>query len=431
MYSPRILLPALLLVPLLRAAAFAESVETEIPNVSAEVAELRTANGVTRLAIRYVNAGSAKTESKRFEADELVVVDVKSKQKHFPIKDAEGRFVAGPIGDSIGGGRIYMTLPPGQPGVVWAYFEPLPPGTVVSVEVPQMFPFEDITVTEGPGMLLSAGSAKSTPQGAVATLVSAKRADEALKARLKLAPEPGVTPDMRSPYFVYANVYLFDPAGKRRYPLLKDTEGIFQASPIGQKMDGGTFLPDWSAPILMSLTFQAPPDAVTSVDLVMNDFLPIEGVVIEGLGGAAAGGVAAAGKTLGLEGALKELQAEVTPKEIKIDLSADVLFDFDKSDLKPAAEGKLNDLLTVVNSRPNASVAIEGHTDVRGDDAYNQALSQRRAESVRTWLTGHGVAASRLIATGVGESRPVRMGNTEADHQANRRVEIRIKGSYP
>ena len=54
-------------------------------------------------------------------------------------------------------------LPPGQQGVLWAYFDALPAGTVVSVEVPQMFPFEDVTVTEGPGTLLSASSAKSTP----------------------------------------------------------------------------------------------------------------------------------------------------------------------------------------------------------------------------------------------------------------------------
>jgi len=148
-------------------------------------------------------------------------------------------------------------------------------------------------------------------------------------------------------------------------------------------------LPDWrKVAILMSLTFQAPPDDVTRVDLVLPDFLPIEGVAIEGLGGAAAGGIAAAGKTLGLEGALKELAAEVTPQEIKVDLSADVLFDFDRAELKPAAEGTLDHLLTVVNSRPNAAVAIEGHTDLRGDDAYNQALSQRRAESVRAWLAG-------------------------------------------
>jgi outer membrane protein OmpA-like peptidoglycan-associated protein len=420
---------ALLGALLVSHAALAEPVETEIPEVTAEVAELRTNGGVTRLAVRYANSGAKQAGTDRFEADKLLLVDVKSKQKHFPIKDAEGRFVAGPIGDGIGGGRIYVKLEPGQRALAWAYFDAIPAGTVVSVELPQMFPFEDVTVTEGPGALLAAGTAKSTPHGALATLVSAKRADQALKARIKLAAEPGSKVDLRSPYFEYKDVYLFDPANKRRYPLLKDAEGIFQASPIGQKMGGGTFLPDWDKPILMSLTFQAPPDDVASIDLMLPDFVPMEGVTIEGLGGAAAGGIGAAGKTLGLEGALKELQAEVTPQEIKIELSADVLFDFDKSDLKPAAEDKLSHLLTVVKSRPGGTVTIEGHTDVRGDDAYNQALSQRRAESVRTWLKDHGADATRLTATGAGESRPVRTGDTEADHQANRRVEIRITGS--
>ena len=410
-------------------AVFGEPVETEIAGVTAEVVELRTSGGVTRLAIRYLNRGAEEAWSDRFATDKIVLVDVKSKQKHLPIKDANGQFVAGPIGDEIGGGRIYVKLQPGQEAVAWTCFDALPAGSVVSVEVPQMFPFEDVPVTEGPGTLFSASTARSTPHGAVATLVSAKRADQALKARLKLTAEPGVEVNLRSPYFRYKDVYLFDPANKRRYPLLKDAEGLYQATPLGQKMDGGTFIPNWSAPILMSLTFQAPPDSVTSVDLILPDFLPIEGIVIEGMGGAAAGGVAASGKTLGLEGALKELQAEVTPEEIRIDLSADVLFDFDKADLKPAAEENLNNLLTVVNSRPSAAVAIEGHTDVRGEDAYNQDLSQRRAESVRTWLAGHGVVASRLTATGAGESRPLRTGGTEADHQANRRVEIRIRGS--
>jgi outer membrane protein OmpA-like peptidoglycan-associated protein len=261
--------------------------------------------------------------------------------------------------------------------------------------------------------------------------VSAKRADQAVKARVKLAPaDPAVEPRLRSSYLEYDGVYLFDPAKKRRYPLLKDSAGGYQATPNRDDMGNRSFLPNWSkGPILMSLTFQAPPDDVTSVDLVLPDFLPFEAVTLEGLGGAGAGGIAAAGTTLGLEGALKELKAEVTPQEIKIDLSADVLFDFDKADLKPAAEAQLQNLLTVVNSRPSASVSIEGHTDVRGDAPYNQALSQRRAESVRTWLAGHGVAAGRLTATGAGESRPVKPGDTEADHQANRRVEIRIKGS--
>jgi outer membrane protein OmpA-like peptidoglycan-associated protein len=421
-----LILAAVLAIP---AAALAEPVETEIPGVTAEVAELRTNGGVTRLAIRYRNAGTKQAGTDRFEASKIAIVDVKSKQKHSPIQDANKQFVAGPIGDAIGGGRIYVKLQPGQEAVAWTYFDAIPAGTVVSIEVPQMFPFEDVTVTEGAGTLLSASASRSTPHGAVATLVSAKRADQALKARLKLAAEPGVKVQLRSPYFEYQGVYLFDPAGKRKYPLLKDAEGKWQGTPLSTGSGGGSFLPNWSAPILMSLTFQAPPDDVTSVDLVLPDFLPIEGVAIEGLGGAAAGGIAATGKTLGLEGALKELQAEVTPQEIRIDLSADVLFDFDKAELKPAAEEKLGQLLTVVNSRPSASVAIEGHTDVRGDDAYNQALSQRRAESVRTWLAGHGVAGSRITATGAGESRPVRTGTTEDDHRANRRVEIRIKGS--
>jgi outer membrane protein OmpA-like peptidoglycan-associated protein len=422
----RLTVLALLLAP---AFASAEPVETEIANVTAEVVELRTSGGVTRLAIRYTNGGTEKAEGKTFWAGHIVLVDVKSKKKHLPIKDANGLFVAGPLGDSIDGGRFSVKIPPGQPSVLWTCFDALPAGTVVSVEVPQMFPFEDVVVTEGPGTLTSATTAKSTPSMAVATLVSAKRADQALKVRLKLAPEPGVTVSMRSPYFMYWWVSLFDPVNKRRYPLLKDAEGIFQATPLGQKMDGGTFIPNWNEPILMSLTFQAPPDDVTSVDLLLPDFLPFEGVAIAGQGGAAAGGIAAGGQTLGLEGALKELQAVVTPQEIVIDLSADVLFDFDKADLKPAAEAQLDNLLTVVNSRPNASVAIEGHTDVRGDAPYNQALSQRRAESVRAWLGGHGVAAGRVTATGAGESRPVKTGSSEADHQANRRVEIRIKGS--
>ena len=408
--------------------ASAEPVETEIEGVTAEVVELRTSGGVTRLAVRYINNGAEQAGTDRFEVNKIVLIDMKSKQKHLPLQDANRQFIAGPIGDSIGGGRIYVLLESGQRGVAWAYFDALAAGTVVSVEVPQMFPFDDVVVTEGLGTLFTAAKAKSIPAGAIATLASAKRADQALQVRLKLAAESGATVDLRSPYFMYSGVYLFDPAGKRKYPLLKDSEGLWQASPRRNDIDGGYILPNWDKPILMSLTFQAPPDSVQSVDLILPDFQPFEGIAIEGLGGAAAGGIAAGGKTLGLQGALKELQAEVTPQEIKIDLAADVLFDLDKYDLKPAAEGKLNQLLTVVNSKPGARIAIEGHTDVRGSDAHNQTLSEQRAGSVRDWLIAHGVAGGRISATGAGESRPLRTGTTEADHQANRRVEIRIRG---
>jgi outer membrane protein OmpA-like peptidoglycan-associated protein len=408
--------------------AYAEAVETEIPGVTAELAELRTSGGVTRVSIRYKNGGDGEAQTEWFEADRVVLVDVKSKRKHAPLKDANGRFIAGPLGD-VGLNQIYVRLRRGQEALAWVYFDEIPAGTLLSVEVPQMFPFDDVPVTQGAGALLSPRTAKSTPFGAVATLMSAKRADQAVNVRLKFAAEPGMDVRLRGAYFEYAEVYLFDPKGKRKYPLLKDSEGGYQATPQTDNMGGRSFLPDWRKPILMNLTFQAPPDEVTSVDLVMPDFLPFEAMPLEGLGGAASEGIDVAGKTLSLEGALKELGAQVTPEEIKIELSADVLFDFDKADLRPAAESQLGNLLTVVNSRPGASVSIEGHTDVRGEEAYNQALSQRRAESVRNWLTAHGVAGSRLSATGAGESRPRNSGVSEADHQANRRVEIRIRGS--
>lgn len=408
--------------------AFTQPVETEIPGVTAEVIELRQSGGVLRLAVRFTNSGVKTAEPSRFSAERIVLVDVKSKKKYFPLKDANGQYLAGPIGDWIDGGRIRLIVPAGQPNVLWAYFEPVAAGTALNVELPLMFPFEQVPVTEGPGKIFTAGSARSTPGGGVATLVSARRADQTLTVRLRLEAERGAKPELGGSYFIFGNVVLFDSAGKRKYPLLKDTEGYFQAQPLAVKMDGGSFIYNWSKVTLVSLTFQAPPDTVKVADLLLPRFLPFEGVALEGAGGAAAGGVAAAGKTLGLEGALKALDADVTPTEIKIDLSADVLFDLDQADLKPAAEERLNHLLTVVNSKPESRIAIEGHTDVRGEAPYNQALSERRARSVQAWLVAHGAAAGRISATGAGESRPIRTGSAETDHQANRRVEIRIRG---
>jgi outer membrane protein OmpA-like peptidoglycan-associated protein len=396
--------------------------------VTAELVELRQSGGVLRLAVRFMNARGDDEDRERFVADRIVLVDLKSKRKYFPIKSASGQFIAGPIGDWISGGRIRLRIRAKQSTIVWAYFEPLPAGTVVSVEMPTVFPFENVAVTEGPSKVFAATTAKSASAGAIATLVSARRADQVLTVRLRLEAEKGASPNIGGPYFEHKDVFVLDHAGKQKYTLIKDTEGRFQAQPNTVNIDGGRFIHDWTKTTLVSLSFPAPPDTVQTVDLLLPLFLPFEGVKIEGTGGAAAGGMAAAGKSLGLEGALKELQAQVTAQEIKIDLSADVLFDLDKSELKPAAEEKLNHLLTIVSSKPESRVAIEGHTDVRGEAPYNQALSERRAGSVRGWLVTHGIATGRISATGAGESRPVRTGNTEADHQANRRVEIRIRG---
>ena len=221
-----------------------------------------------RLAVRFANGGATLAESERYGFDRIVLVDVKSKKKHFPIKDANGHYIGGPIGDSIDGGRIALKIPPRQATVLWAYFEPVAPGTVMTVEVPQVFPFDNVPVTEGAGKVFASATAGSTPGGALATIVSAKRADQVVNVRLRLAAERGQSVNLLSPYFIFQDVFLFDPVAKRKYPLVKDAEGIFQGQPLRVKMDGGGFVPDWGKTTLVSLTFQAPPDTVQRADLL-------------------------------------------------------------------------------------------------------------------------------------------------------------------
>jgi outer membrane protein OmpA-like peptidoglycan-associated protein len=136
-------------------------------------------------------------------------------------------------------------------------------------------------------------------------------------------------------------------------------------------------------------------------------------------------------QTQNLQGALKDLGATVTGKKIKINLAADVLFDFDKADLRPEAGPALDKVAAVLQSYPKAAVLIEGHTDAKGNDAYNQKLSERRADSVRRWLGGHGIGTA-MTTRGWGRARPVAP-NTKPNgaddpvgRQKNRRVEITV-----
>ena len=196
---PAILVAALLfLVP---AAARAQPVETELAGVTAEVLELRQDGGVLRLAVRFANGGAKAAEFSRYGVDRIVLVDVKSKKKHFPLKDANGQYIGGPIGDWIDGGRIALKIPVRQATVLWAFFESVAPGSVMTVEAPNVFPFENVPVTDGSGKVFASDTARSTPGGALATLVSAKRADQVLNVRLKLAADRGEPVDLLTPYF--------------------------------------------------------------------------------------------------------------------------------------------------------------------------------------------------------------------------------------
>jgi outer membrane protein OmpA-like peptidoglycan-associated protein len=104
----------------------------------------------------------------------------------------------------------------------------------------------------------------------------------------------------------------------------------------------------------------------------------------------------------------------------------DVLFEFNRADLKSGAMQKLYPLVAFLQENPTRSVVIEGHTDNIGSDSYNFELSQRRAEAVRAFLLQNGIRAERITAQGRGESYPVAANDTEAGRQQNRRVGIVI-----
>lgn len=92
---------------------------------------------------------------------------------------------------------------------------------------------------------------------------------------------------------------------------------------------------------------------------------------------------------------------------VTVSMLGDVLFDFDKADIRPTAEPALQDIARAIQAAPAGRIAIEGHTDSKGKASYNQALSVKRAEAVMKWLANHGVDPARLAAKGYGDTRPV------------------------
>jgi outer membrane protein OmpA-like peptidoglycan-associated protein len=154
--------------------------------------------------------------------------------------------------------------------------------------------------------------------------------------------------------------------------------------------------------------------------------------------GTAGAGSALKGDVVDLKAASADLKAagaeiKESATEIKISLQGEILFDFDKSNLRPAAESTLAQVAKMIGSYPRAQVLIEGYTDSKGSNSYNAKLSDRRAVSVKTWFAKHGVAANSMQTHGWGAAKPVAP-NTHLDgsddpdgRQKNRRVEITIK----
>jgi outer membrane protein OmpA-like peptidoglycan-associated protein len=128
-----------------------------------------------------------------------------------------------------------------------------------------------------------------------------------------------------------------------------------------------------------------------------------------------------------------ELEAEQTNRGLVLTLG-DVLFDTGGAELKAGAEVSLDRLAAFLNENPERRLLIEGHTDSRGSDEFNEGLSEDRADSVAEALVERGIATERLRSVGLGESYPVASNDSTAGMQQNRRVEIVVSnddGTFP
>jgi|SRR5881394_2828295 len=135
-----------------------------------------------------------------------------------------------------------------------------------------------------------------------------------------------------------------------------------------------------------------------------------------------------------LEKAQQQLQAQQSGRSLSMNLSGDVLFDYDKATLKPAAEEALKKVAVVLSQFPESKVTIEGYTDSKGTTAVNLQLSRERASAVRDWLIKNGnITAANITAKGFGEENPVAPNkmpdgsDNPAGRAFNRRVSIIIE----
>jgi OmpA-OmpF porin, OOP family len=117
------------------------------------------------------------------------------------------------------------------------------------------------------------------------------------------------------------------------------------------------------------------------------------------------------------------------PTSEKVTFAADAFFDFDKSTLKPEGKAKLDDLVSKMSGLNLEVVIAVGHTDSVGTEAYNQALSVRRADAVKAYLVDKGIEKNRVYTEGKGEKQPVADNKTAEGRAKNRRVEIEVVGT--
>jgi outer membrane protein OmpA-like peptidoglycan-associated protein len=123
---------------------------------------------------------------------------------------------------------------------------------------------------------------------------------------------------------------------------------------------------------------------------------------------------------------LANAKVERVGEGIKITFDSGILFETNSSNLQSVARGNIESLVKILNKYPDTNIFIEGDTDSEGTDAYNQKLSERRAQAVADYQRGLGIAGARISTVGLGESNPVASNDTVDGRQQNRRVEVAI-----
>ena len=118
---------------------------------------------------------------------------------------------------------------------------------------------------------------------------------------------------------------------------------------------------------------------------------------------------------------------------VRVSMMGDILFDFDKADIRRTAEPTLTDIARLVTSIPAGTIMIEGHTDSRGSAQHNKDLSLQRANAVAKWLVTHGANKARLSVKAMGDSRPVAPNTLEngADNPDGRALNRRVEFVLP
>lgn len=133
-----------------------------------------------------------------------------------------------------------------------------------------------------------------------------------------------------------------------------------------------------------------------------------------------------------LSGATKGTGTQISEQpdgSLKLNIPSEVTFDTNSYAVKPSFAPVLDQVAQTLNQSPEVVAAVVGHTDSKGQPAYNQTLSVNRAQSVANYLAQHGVNPQRLAAEGRGATQPIADNNTEAGRAKNRRVEIYLRAT--